>query len=170
MPVSRRSTTSGSGARPSKQLTGKRKANEQASSGDSKEPVHMGPAPRAGSAYLPATSSVTGEKAADSSRQPGPSGGWATYAAVLAGPVATCQPSGPHKPTVMDSDPSKPGVSIDISNRRMSQDMSGPLRGTPDGTTHHAQVANACLPAGLRTNKTPILILGASDTRNFLAC
>ena len=47
--------------------------------------------------------------------------------------------------------------------------MSGPLSGTPDGTTHHAHVAKDCLPAGQRPNKTPIFILGVSDTRNFLA-
>ena len=45
--------------------------------------------------------------------------------------------------------------------------MSGPLRGTPDNTTHHAHVANACLAAGQRSNKTPILISGFSDIRSF---
>ena len=51
----------------------------------------------------------------------------------------------------------------------MSQDMSGPLSGTPDGTTQHDHVANAYLPAGKRPNKTLIFISGVSDTRNFLA-
>jgi len=118
---------------------------------------------------LPANSTVTGEQAAAGSRQPGPSGGVATYATVLAGPVAPSQPSGPFKPTAMDSDPSEPGVSMETTNRRMSSDMSGPLGGMPDGTTSNAQVANACLPAGERSNKTPIFISGVSDTRSFLA-
>ena len=53
---------------------------------------------------------------------------------------------------------------------RMSRDVPGPLSGITDGATANAQVANACLPAGQRTNKTPILISGVSDTRYFLAC
>ena len=51
----------------------------------------------------------------------------------------------------------------------MSQDMSGPLSGTPAGTTDHAHVANTSAPAGQRPNKTPIFISGVSDTRGFLA-
>ena len=50
----------------------------------------------------------------------------------------------------------------------MSQDMSGSLNGTSVGTTLHAHVVNACIPAGQRPNKTPIFISGVSDTRNFL--
>ena len=46
--------------------------------------------------------------------------------------------------------------------------MSGPLSDMPDGTTSNAQVANTCLPAGERTNKTPIFISGVSDDRSFL--
>ena len=133
------------------------------------EPINRRPAPGAGSAPLPANSSVTGEQAAVGSRQPGPSGGGAMYAAVLAGPIAPSQPSGPLKPTAMDSDLSEPGVSMDTTNRRMSSNMSEPLSGMPDGTTSNAQVANACLPAGERPNKTPIFISGFSDTRSFLA-
>ena len=64
MRAGRRSTTSGSGARPSQQLVGKSKANELASSGDSIEPIHRRPTPRAGSAPMSGTSSVTGEQAA----------------------------------------------------------------------------------------------------------
>ena len=52
----------------------------------------------------------------------------------------------------------------------MSQDMSGPLSETPDGTTIQAHVATDFLPAGQRPNKTPIFISGASDTRAFLFC
>jgi len=50
----------------------------------------------------------------------------------------------------------------------MSSEMSGPLNGMPDGTTSNAQVANTCLPAGERSNKTPIFISGITDTRSFL--
>jgi hypothetical protein len=39
----------------------------------------------------------------------------------------------------------------------------------PDGTTLNAQVANICLPAGERPNKTPIFISDVRDTRAFLA-
>jgi hypothetical protein len=39
----------------------------------------------------------------------------------------------------------------------------------PVGATKNAQVANASLPAGERSNKNPILISGIDDTRAFLA-
>jgi hypothetical protein len=132
------SITSGSGARApqqtSSQLTGKCKANELASSGDSMEPANRRPATGAGSAPLPATPTVTGEQAAASSRQLGPFKGGAPYAAVLAGPVAPYQASGSLKPTAMDSDLSETAVSSETANRRMSDDMSGPLSNKPDGT------------------------------------
>ena len=80
------------------------KANNLASLGDSMEPAIRRPAPDAGSAPLPATSSATGEQAVDGSRQLGPPEGGATYAAVLAGTAALNQPSGSLKPTAMDSD------------------------------------------------------------------
>jgi len=165
----RRITTTGSGSRVSQQLAGKRKTNELASSGDSSEPANRRQATGAGSMPVPATTIVTGEQAAASSRQPGPCGVGATYAAVLAANAAPSQPSGTLKPTAMDSEPSESGVSMETSTRRMSNDMSGPLSGMPDGTTNNAQVANACLPAGQRPNKTPIFISGVSDTRAFLA-
>ena len=82
----RRLTQSGSVSRASNRVTGKRKANELASSGDSSEPANRCPATGAGSKPLPATTSVTGEQAASSSRQPSPSGVGATYAAVC-GPL-----------------------------------------------------------------------------------
>jgi len=68
----------------------------------------------------------------------------------------------------MDSDPIETVVSFETTNRRMSSDMSGPLSDKPDGTTHHAQVANTCLTAGERPNKTPVLISGFGDARSFL--
>jgi len=93
-----------------------------------------------------------GKQAAAGSRQPGPTGGGATQAAVLAGPVAPSQPIGPLKPTAKDSDSSKPGVSMETTNRRMTSDMSGLMNGRPDGTT-----ANACPPKGERPNKMRFL-------------
>ena len=80
-----------------------------------------------------------------------------TYAAALAGSVAPFQPSGPLKPTDMDSDSFEPAASSETVSRRMSVDMSRPLSDKPDGTTTHAQVTNACLPAGERSIKTPFL-------------
>jgi hypothetical protein len=67
----------------------------------------------------------------------------------------------------MDSELSEPAVSPETVNRRMSSDMSEPLSDMPDGTTIRAQVANTCLPAGDRPNKTPIFISGVRDTRAF---
>jgi len=98
VPAGRRSTTSGSGTTASQRHAGRRKANELASSGDSTEPANRRPAPGAGSAPLPASSSVTDERATHGSRQPGPSGVGATYKAVLAGPAAPSQLSGPTSP------------------------------------------------------------------------
>ena len=75
VPAGSRSTTYEGAARasqrPSSQLVGKRKATELASSGHSTESAIRLPAPGAGSALLPATSSVTGELAAVGSRQLG---------------------------------------------------------------------------------------------------
>jgi len=80
------------------------------------EPSNRRPAPGAGSTPLPANSSVTGEQVAAGSRQPGPSGGGAKYAGLLAKPVARSQTIGPLKPTAMDSDPSETGVSMETTN------------------------------------------------------
>jgi hypothetical protein len=51
----------------------------------------------------------------------------------------------------------------------MSSDISGPLSGTPVGTTNNTHVANTYVPAGKRPNKTHIFISGVTDTRAFLA-
>jgi hypothetical protein len=115
VPAGSRSTAPGRGAgahlQPSRELAGKRKANELASSGGSPEPANRRAAPSEGSAPLPAsTSAVTGEQAASCSRQLGPPEGGATYAAVLAGFVAPDQPSGSLKPTSMDSELSESAV------------------------------------------------------------
>ena len=146
------------------QLASKRKTNELASSGDSSEPANRHPAPTAGSA----NSAVTGEEAATCSRQLVSPEGGVTYAAALAGPVAQFQPVGPLKPTAMDSDSSEPAASSETVNRRMSRDMFWPLSDKPNGTTTHALVTNACLPAAERSNTTPIFISGVRDNRAFL--
>jgi len=127
VPVGIRSNTSTSGATATQRLlAGKRKANELASSGDSSEPAIRRPTPDAGSAPLPANSSeVTGEHAASCSRHLVSPEGGETYATVLAGSAAPHQPSGPLKPTAMNSDPSESAVSTETVNRRMSSDMSG---------------------------------------------
>ena len=113
VPAGIRSTTSASGVRAPHRLpsllAGKRKANELASSGDSSEPANRRPAPDAGSAPLPA---ATGEHTAYCSRHLMSPEGGETYADVLVASVAPLQPSGPLKPTAMDSDPSKSAVSL----------------------------------------------------------
>jgi hypothetical protein len=169
-----RSSTSTGGAtaskRSSSQLTGKRKNNELASSGETFETANLRPAPGDASAPLPASElAVTCEQAAACSRPLGLPEGGVTYVNVLAGPVAPFQASGSLKPTAIGSDQSEPAVSSETDNRRKSSDMSGPLSDKPDGTTQHAQVANTCLPAGQRPNKTPIFITGVSDAHTFLA-
>jgi hypothetical protein len=45
----------------------------------------------------------------------------------------------------------------------MSSDMSASRSDKPDGTIPHAQVADTCLPAGQRPNKTAFFITGVSD-------
>ena len=92
------------------------------------------------------------------------------YAAVLTGSITPLQPSGSLKPTAMDSDPSEPTVSPKAANRRMSNDMSGPLSDKPDGTTISAQVTNTCLPAGECPNKTPIFISGVTPVPSWPGC
>jgi hypothetical protein len=89
--------------------------------------------------------------------------------AALAGPVVPLQPNGSLKPTAVDSYASEPAFSSETVNRRMSSDKSGPLCDKPDGTTTHAQVTNACLPAGERHNKIPIFISGFRYARSFMA-
>jgi hypothetical protein len=139
-------------------------------SGDLSETANRRPAPSEGSAPLPPSApEVTGEQAASCGRQLGPPESCVTYAAVLAGTVAPFQPSGTIKSKAMDSDPSESAVSPETANRRMSSDMSGPLSDMPIGTTNRAQVANTCLPAGERPNKTQIFISDARVTRAFLS-
>jgi hypothetical protein len=50
---------------------------------------------------------------------------------------------------------------------RMSDDMSGPLSGTPDGSTTTVHEATNFVPAGQSQNKIPIFITGVTDTRDI---
>ena len=147
VPAGRRSTPSGSRTTASQQLAGKREASELASLGNFMEPANRRPAPGAGSLPVPTIATATGEQAAPGSRQPGSSGVGATYAAVLSASVAPSQPIGTLKPTAMGSDSSESAVSMETTERRMSQEMSGRLSSTPDGTTNHTHVAKASIPA-----------------------
>ena len=152
--------------RPPSRQAGKRKANELENSGDSMEPAIRRPAPDAGSTPIPAKP-PTGEQAANSRRQVGPPEGGSTYADVLAASAAPTHPSGSLKPSAMDSKPSESAESTETANRRMSHDMSGPLSGTPAGTTCNAKVATA----GERPNKKPIFITGlATPEPSGLGC
>jgi hypothetical protein len=83
-----------------------------------------------------------------------------TYAAASSASISPSQPSGKFKPSALGSDSSESSVSTETSESRMSQDMSRPLSGTPDGTTNNAHVAKACVPARQRLNKAPISISG----------
>jgi len=173
VPTVSRSTLGGASTashRSSANAAGKRKENELAGLSDSTEPATRRPATGDGAAPLPATSAgATGEQAASGGQQLGPSEGGATYAAVVAAPAAPHKPIGSLKPTAKGSDPSEPAVSSETAPRHMFTDMSGPLSCIPVGTTVGAHVANPCLPAGERPNKTPIFISGVGDTRGFLA-
>ena len=172
VPADRRSTTSGCWPRaPQRQsghLASKREANDMASSGDSFDCVNRRPAPVAGFTALPAKFTVAGKQASDCSRQLVPPGGVVRYADFWPGPS-------PHFSQVGRSS-LQPWIRTYLNplcrptaNRRMPSDRSGPLIDNPEGTTKHAHVANTCLPARERPNKTPILISGVRDDRAFLA-
>jgi hypothetical protein len=100
-----------------------------------------------------------------------PTEGGLAYAMVVAGVASLQQPSGNHKSTAKVSVPTEPAASPEAAPRCMSlADMSGSLCGLPDGTTTSVQVAtNSAIPAGERSNKTPIYVSGVTDTRGFLA-
>jgi hypothetical protein len=142
--------------------TGKRKATELSS--DSSEPATRRPATGAGlSPQQPRTKNAAGEQASSGGRQIVSHKGGKTYAAVAAAPIAPQLPSGPLMSLAKCSDPSELAVSSESAPRRMSDDMSGPLSGMPVGAT-----TTNSMPAGQRTNKTPIFITAVTDTRGFL--
>ena len=99
-----------SSQRPPSRLAGRHKTTELANSGDAMEPAITRPASDARSAPLPATSSATGQQAANGSRQLDPPEGGSTYASVFEGSAAPNQPSGTLKPTAMNSEPSESAV------------------------------------------------------------
>jgi hypothetical protein len=92
-----------------------------------------------------------------------------TYAAVVAAPVAPQKPSGLLKLTGNVLNSPEPAVSSETDTTSMSSDMYVSLSGTPIGTTKNTHVANTCVLAGKRPNKTPIFISLVTDTRAFLA-
>jgi hypothetical protein len=106
-----------------------------------------------------ATNATEGQVATSSMEKQRP-----VYAAVTAGRAALPQ-SGKLKPIAMESDSTDSAASLETANRRMSQDMSGPLSGTPVGTT---SAPAAPIPPGQRRNRTPVFITGVTDTRGFL--
>jgi hypothetical protein len=148
----------------------KRKATDLAFSADSSEPATRRPTTGAGQTPLEQHSSdATGEQVASGDRHlKSPEGGM-TCAAVVAAPVAPQKQSGPLKLIANGLDSSEPVVSSETATRRMSSDMSGPLSGTPIGTTENTHLTNTSLPVGQPPNKTPIFISGVADTRAFLA-
>ena len=117
--------------RPPSRLTVKRKDNELAISGDSMEPTIRRPASDAWSAPLPASSSITGEQAANGSRLLGPPEGGSTYAAAFDLSAAPIDPSGKLKPTAKDSDSSESADSNETAIRRMSHDTARQLAPHP---------------------------------------
>jgi hypothetical protein len=152
-------------------LASKQKADELSSSDRPSEPASRRHAPGHLVVDGPEAQDTTGELAAQSSRQLGPTEGGLVYAAVVAGVASPHQPSGTHKSEAKGGASAEPAASSEAAPRRMSLvDMSGPLCGTPDGTTTYAQVAsNSVAPAAERHNKTPIYVTGVSDVRGFLA-
>jgi hypothetical protein len=152
-------------------LVSKRKADELSSSDCPSEPASRRHAP--GHLFVdgPEAQDTTGELAAQGSRQLGPTEGGLAYAAVLAGVASPHQPSGTHKSEAKGSASAEPAASPEVAPRRMSLVyMSGPLCGTPDGTTSYAQVAsNSVAPAAERHNKNPIYVTGITDVRGFPA-
>ena len=173
VPAARLSTTSGSGSQTLKAASGQPQIQRANKFGrlDGACPLALARSPL--SVNMPASSSVTGEDAADRIRQHGPSEVGATRTNWGRYNVRGCigrfrhpsQPSRPLEPTAMEADLSKHSVSMETTNRCTSSDMSGPLSGNPDGT-----IAEACRPAGERPTKTIIFISGVSETLSSLAC
>jgi hypothetical protein len=151
------------------QLAGKCKATEPARSAESSEPANSRTTSDTASALLPKSSLVTVKQAAVSNKQLGPPEFVFTYAGVLAGSEAPLQQSESFKATASCSELHVPAVSTETADTRMSTNMSGPLSDKPDGNTPIAIVANTCLQAGQRPNKTPIFLIGISDAHSFLS-
>jgi hypothetical protein len=146
----------------------KRKAEELSRSDCPSESATRRPAPGLLFDDGPTTQGTTGELAAQSSRQLGPTEGGLAYAAVVVGHAGPQQPSGTHKPQAKGSGLPEPAVSSEAAHRRMSQgDMSGPLWGMPDGTTSSAHVVNTAHPQD-SVPKGRFFIPGVNDTRAFL--
>ena len=140
--------------------TSKRKAS-QLGLDSSGEPATRRPAPEHASGSSSCASTSTEGQVAQSSQEPQRP----AYASVAARRAALSL-SVPLKPTAMEWELSDSAASLETAKRRMSQDMSGPLSGTP-ATTISAPAAP--VPAGQRRNRTPVFTTGVTDTRGFLA-
>jgi hypothetical protein len=149
----------------------KRKAADNSTDSATDEPASRRPAPGHLVSEETEVQDATGEQAAQSSRQLGAAEGRLAYATLVAGVASLQMSSGPRKSTANGSALAESAASPEAATRRMSlEDMSGPLRDMPDGTTPNAQVATtSAAPIGERSNKTPIFISGVGDTRSFLA-
>jgi hypothetical protein len=159
-------------SRDSQQLkVSKRRAEELSSSDYPSEPANRSPAPGHLFGDGPEARGTTGEIAAQSSPQLGPTEGGLAYATTVAGVASLQQPSGPHKSTAKGSIPTEHAASPETAARRMSHvDKSGILGGMPEGTTTNAQVApSSAAPGDERQNKTPIYISGVTNTRGYMA-
>jgi hypothetical protein len=157
--------------KPLQQPAGKRKAAELSTSDGVSEPAARRPVPNALAVEGSAALSAADELTAGSSRQPCPMEGGPAYAAVVAGFAVPCQESGPLEHTANGSGTPEPAASSDADFRHMSLgDVSGPLSGTPAGTTPDTPMeTTTVVPAGERQNKTPVYVSGVTDTRGFLA-
>jgi hypothetical protein len=102
-------------------------------------------------------------------RQPRPMEGGPAYAAVVAGWAVPCQERGSLKPAANVSGTPEPAVTSEADFRNTSpRDVSGPLNGTPAGTTPDKPMeSTTVVPAGERHNKTPIYVYGVTDTGGF---
>jgi hypothetical protein len=137
---------------------GKQKPTEPVCASDSLEPATRRPATGAD----PASQQFQYQNA--TSKQAATESGM-THEAAAAVPYTQ---SGPLKPSANGSDPSETAVYSKTALGRISNDVSGLLSGTPDGTTTTAQLATNCGPAGQRRNKTPLFVTGVTETREFL--
>ena len=94
----------------------------------------------------------------------------AACGAVIGEPTPPKQPRRLIKPTVKGSDTtSKPATSAEAARMRTSLDVSGPLSGTPIGTTDpHACVEKHSLPLATDATRHPFTYLGSENKRGFL--
>jgi hypothetical protein len=118
---------------------------------------------------VPEAQGITGELAAQSSRQLDSTEGGLAYATIVCGVAMLKQPSEPHKSKDEGSDPIVPAASSEATTSFMYlRYMCRSLRCMPDDTTKSDQVfSNSAAPAVQGQNKNLIYVLGVKDTRGF---